>query len=154
MKNLFAGMLLSVFACGLNAAEPLEVYWEDLKPADSVLAEQSVDHSGSGASSQALAPVIDSFNGKLVKVPGFVVPLEGDKNTFSEILLVPYFGACIHVPPPPSNQIIYVKFAEPVPIDNLYDPIWVVGVLSTETWQGDIATTGYRLAAQTVELYQ
>jgi hypothetical protein len=48
------------------------------------------------------APVVEEFDGQLVRIPGFVVPLESDGKTISEFLLVPYFGACVHVPPPPS----------------------------------------------------
>jgi hypothetical protein len=99
------------------------------------------------------APIVESLNGKLVKIPGFVVPLEGDNETTTEFLLVPYFGACIHVPPPPANQIVYVKFSEAVPIDNLYDAVWVTGTLSTEGWEGDLATVGYSLVGISVSPY-
>ena len=97
------------------------------------------------------APVVDTFDGKRVKIPGFVVPLEGTAELTTEFLLVPYFGACIHVPPPPSNQIVYVKFEEGVRIDNIYDAIWVTGELSTDGWKGDIASVGYRLTGEAVE---
>jgi hypothetical protein len=91
------------------------------------------------------APVVEAYNGQNVKIPGFVVPLEGTATETTEFLLVPYFGACIHVPPPPSNQIVHVKFDQGVPIDSLYDAVWVSGVLSTQGWSGDIATVGYTL---------
>ncbi len=147
-------LLLSVWLSATVSADPVEVYWEDLKPADFIV-EENVDHSGAANVQQNLAaPVITRFNGKEVKVPGFVVPLEGNETHFTEILLVPYFGACIHVPPPPANQIIYVKFDQPVEISSLYDPVWVVGILSTEQWQGELATTGYTLQGSAVELYQ
>ena len=56
----------------------------------------------------AAAPVVEALNGQHVKIPGFVVPLDASGETVKEILLVPYFGACVHVPPPPSNQIVHV----------------------------------------------
>ena len=84
---------------------------------------------------------------------GFVVPLEGTETLTTEFLLVPYFGACIHVPPPPSNQIVYVKFEKGIPIDNIYDAIWVTGTLSTDGWQGDIASVGYRLSGESIEMF-
>jgi hypothetical protein len=90
----------------------------------------------------------------MVKIPGFVVPLEGDTDAITEFLLVPYFGACVHVPPPPSNQIVYVIFSEGVPIDNLYDAVWVTGKLSTQGWSGDIASVGYRLSGITVSAFE
>ncbi|MBK8162824.1 MAG: DUF3299 domain-containing protein [Gammaproteobacteria bacterium] len=55
------------------------------------------------------APVLSALHNQTVKLPGFVVPLEGDGQVVNEFLLVPYYGACIHVPPPPANQIVNVK---------------------------------------------
>ncbi|MBI2319708.1 MAG: DUF3299 domain-containing protein, partial [Betaproteobacteria bacterium] len=54
------------------------------------------------------APVVASLNGARIRIPGFIVPLENSRGQITEFLLVPYFGACIHTPPPPSNQIIHV----------------------------------------------
>jgi hypothetical protein len=108
--------------------------------------EVSLEHTGSMAQVAPNAPLVHSLNNTLVKIPGFVVPLEGDSDSITEFLLVPYFGACVHVPPPPSNQIVYVRFSEGVPIDNLYDAVWVTGTLSTEGWKGDIASVGYSLS--------
>ena len=83
----------------------------------------------------------------------WMVPLEGSSDTTTEFLLVPYFGACIHVPPPPPNQIVYVKFSTGVPIDNIYDAVWVTGTLATQVWQGDLATVGYTLQGIEVTPY-
>lgn len=135
-------------------AEPQELFWEDLVPDDFVLDESPVNHDGSMVQQNLNAPVVTLLNGKDVKIPGFVVPLEGDERLTTEFLLVPYFGACIHVPPPPPNQIIHVKFPEGVPIDNLYDAIWVTGTLSTEGWKGDVATVGYSLAGQKIAPFE
>ena len=69
--------------------------------------------------------------GKPIKIPGYAVPIEGDQgfDLVSEFLLVPVFGMCIHVPPPPPNQVILVKMKEPVPFELLLDAIWIYGVL-------------------------
>lgn len=139
---LFAiGILLST-AC---FAEFRELFWEDLIPQNYSLPETFVDHANPMAQQNLDAPVVSSLDGQKVKLPGFIVPLEGDGKLTTEFLLVPYFGACIHVPPPPPNQIVYVRFSNGVPIPNLDDPIWVYGDLSTQTWQGDIASVGYSL---------
>ena len=135
------------------ANEPLELYWEDMVPADYQTPETPLSHDSSMKQMGLDAPIVESLNGKVVKIPGFVVPLEGDNETTSEFLLVPYFGACIHVPPPPANQIVYVKFSEAVPIDNLYDAVWVTGILTTVGWEGDLATVGYSLAGTSVSPY-
>jgi hypothetical protein len=114
----------------------------------------NVTHENSMAQLQPDAPLVESLNGKYVKIPGFVVPLEGNAEVTTEFLLVPYFGACIHVPPPPSNQIVHVKLAQGVPIDNLYDAIWVTGKLSTQGWKGDIASVGYSLEGESVTAFE
>ena len=127
-----------------------ELYWEDLIPKDYTMPPVSMEHAGSMAQVAPNAPLIASLDGTLAKIPGFVVPLEGDSESITEFLLVPYFGACVHVPPPPSNQIVYVKFAEGVPIANLIDAVWVTGTLSTEGWTGDIASVGYSMKGVSV----
>ena len=155
MIKLFkATSLLFIFnSLAVFAAEPLELFWEDMVPTDYIAPETPMDHNGSMMQLGTDAPVVESLNAKVVKIPGFVVPLEGDNNTTSEFLLVPYFGACIHVPPPPANQIVYVKFAKPVPVDNLFDAVWVTGTLSTKGWSGEVATVGYSLQGIKIEPY-
>ncbi|MCC2617625.1 DUF3299 domain-containing protein [Aestuariibacter halophilus] len=135
-------------------AEPPEVYWEDLVPSGQSQAQAPVNHDGSMVQQDLDAPVVHTYDGKTVKIPGFVVPLEGDGRNTTAFLLVPYFGACIHVPPPPPNQIVYVKFPDGVPIDNINDAIWVTGVLTTDGWQGDIATVGYVLEGKQVSPFE
>ncbi|WP_371193747.1 DUF3299 domain-containing protein [Glaciecola sp. SC05] len=131
-----------------------EVYWEDLVPKGFVVPPVPIDHNGNMTQAQPNAPLVEALNGQQVKIPGFVVPLEGDADAITEFLLVPYFGACVHVPPPPSNQIVYVTFSEGVPIYNLYDAVWVTGTLSTEGWQGDIASVGYSLSGLSVAAFE
>ncbi|MAI64480.1 MAG: hypothetical protein CL600_06330 [Alteromonas sp.] len=148
---LTASVLLSAFSVQAES-EPVEVYWEDLVPPGfNELAPPAVQHNGEMSQLQPDAPVVESYDGKRVKIPGFVVPLEGTAELTTEFLLVPYFGACIHVPPPASNQIVYVKFENGIPIDNIYDAIWVTGELSTDGWKGDIASVGYRLKGEAIE---
>lgn len=150
MKKIF--LLLCLFS-GNTYAEPMELFWEDMIPKDYIVPEPTVSHEGSMVQQSLEAPIVAELNGKLVKIPGFVVPLEGDSETTNEFLLVPYFGACIHVPPPPPNQIVYVKFSSGVPMENLYDAVWVTGILATQSWEGDIATVGYTLTGIEVSPY-
>lgn len=149
---LFISLLLTLNVA--KAEQTKEVYWEDLVPQGFVVPPVPIDHNGNMTQAQPNAPLVEELNGELVKIPGFVVPLEGDADAITEFLLVPYFGACVHVPPPPSNQIVYVTFAEGVPIDNLYDAVWVTGTLSTDGWQGDIASVGYRLSGTAVSAFE
>ena len=110
-------------------------------------------HSGSAAKQSLVGKVRQDLNGSSVKIPGFVIPLEGDANKVTEFLLVPYFGACIHVPPPPPNQIVYVKLPKGAPVQQLWDVIYVVGKLKTVTMSHDLAETGYMLEGTSIEEY-
>lgn len=152
LSSLLLSVILSTNVAHGKTAK--EVYWEDMVPKGFVVPPAPIDHNGNMTQAQPNAPLVESLNGELVKIPGFVVPLEGDADAITEFLLVPYFGACVHVPPPPSNQIVYVMFSEGVPIDNLYDAVWVTGTLSTEGWQGDIASVGYRLSGISVSPFE
>ncbi|MDY6929156.1 MAG: DUF3299 domain-containing protein [Pseudomonadota bacterium] len=138
-----------------NASEVKEVYWEDLVPPDfnELAPQQATDHNNKMAQLQPDAPVVDIYNGERVKVPGFIVPLEGTAELTTEFLLVPFFGACIHVPPPPSNQIVHVKMNEGVPVENLYDAVWVEGIFSTTRFSSDLAAAGYSMQGEAVHPY-
>lgn len=146
-------LICLLFSHLLFAEEVLELYWEDMVPADYLAPEAPLNHDGSMAQVGLDAPVVDSLNGKQVKIPGFIVPLDGENEAISEFLLVPYFGACIHVPPPPANQIVHVKFSSAIPIDNIYDAVWVTGTLSTQVWEDELATVGYSLAGINLSPY-
>ena len=100
------------------------------------------------------APAVAALDGQHVRIPGFAVPLEGDAEQVTELLLVPYFGACIHVPPPPSNQIIHVFPNSPVAHDTLKDAVWIEGIINTTPSETRSGGAGYRLSAQTVSRYE
>ncbi len=133
------------------ANEAKELYWEDLIPEGFTLPPVEMEHTGSMSQVEPNAPLKESLNGTLAKIPGFVVPLEGDLDNITEFLLVPYFGACIHVPPPPSNQIVYVRMKQGISVLNISDPVWITGKLSTEGWVGDIASVGYTMDGNEIE---
>ena len=93
--------------------------------------------------------------GKRVSIPGFMVPLEDDLNQVTEFLLVPYAGACIHVPPPPPNQIVYVKMLKTTKVHVTFtDPIVVTGTLQISTVQSPYGDVSYDLSGETVLPYQ
>ena len=96
--------------------------------------------------------VVLDFQGVAVKIAGFLVPLEfTDEGKITTFFLVPYFGACMHLPPPPPNQIIFVKSKKP--IDWTYDPIWVSGELAVLNTQNELAESTYSVDEAKVELY-
>jgi hypothetical protein len=100
------------------------------------------------------APANPDMAGQTVRIPGFMVPLEYGKEKLTEFLLVPYFGACIHVPPPPANQIIHIQPAKPVPMKTFMDAVWVEGVLELTPTQTDMGNSGYRIKAARVTPYK
>lgn len=101
------------------------------------------------------APINDELDGAMIKIPGFIAPLEYDGDEITEFLLVPYFGACIHVPAPPTNQTVYVKTAEGEGIAgrDAYNPVWVFGIMQTENKETELAQAGYVIEDAVIELY-
>ncbi|MBA4141840.1 MAG: DUF3299 domain-containing protein [Nitrosospira sp.] len=99
------------------------------------------------------APVERSLDGERIRIPGFVIPLERAGNKVSEFLLVPYFGACIHTPPPPSNQIIHVRTAKPVANMRTMDTMWVNGLMQVGKVDTEMGQAGYQLKAERVVPY-
>lgn len=100
------------------------------------------------------APVNPALDGAAIKLPGFVVPLEQTKSGLREFLLVPYFGACIHVPPPPANQIIHVLSDKPIKGVHAMTAVWVSGTLKTVRANSIMGMSGYRMEANAVERYE
>ncbi|MDR1079483.1 MAG: DUF3299 domain-containing protein [Deltaproteobacteria bacterium] len=100
------------------------------------------------------APINPRMGGTAIKIPGFVVPLDMDGAELTEFFLVPYFGACIHVPPPPPNQIVFVKSEKPVAGVAVMDVIWVYGTIRAERFTTELGDAGYTLPADRVEPYR
>jgi hypothetical protein len=100
------------------------------------------------------APPRSDLNGVRIRVPGFVVPLERKGDQITEFLLVPYFGACIHTPPPPSNQIIHVFSSKPIKDTATMDTVWASGVLEVARSETGMGNASYRLRAEIVAPYR
>ena len=98
--------------------------------------------------------VVAEMDGKAIRLPGFVVPLEhNDDQAVTQFFLVPYFGACIHLPPPPPNQIVLVNYPQGIEFNNIYDPIWVSGVVKASVQENDLATAAYVMELAQFEPY-
>ncbi|MBL8478025.1 MAG: DUF3299 domain-containing protein, partial [Sterolibacteriaceae bacterium] len=100
------------------------------------------------------APTVPTMGGAKVRLPGFAIPLENKGGKVSEFILVPYFGACIHSPPPPANQIIHVVAKKPVGKLNSMDAVWVSGTLSLKYANTPWGSAGYRLTADKIAPYE
>jgi len=153
--------------------ELVELNWEDLIPADFVqpenpfntMSQDEIDKllDGSEESNARLAelqeefeyaPIVEALDGKRVKIPAYVTPLDFDGQLkMSEFLLVPYMGACIHTPPPPANQVVFADSGDPIELNSPYDPIWAIGTLRAVTVNSDLAEAGYKLEVEEVMPY-
>lgn len=169
--SFFFIFLLS--ALGSFADTAAEITWEDLLP-DGFRPEQIMDkyadqlaqlEDGDPASmalfseiQEALnnAPMNDTMNGKHIKLPGFIAPLDTEGDTITEFLFVPYFGACIHTPPPPINQTIHVTTNEQNGIkpDDAFLPFWLTGTLTTSKLKTDIGEAGYQVKDAAMSEYE
>lgn len=102
------------------------------------------------------------YDSERVAIAGYLLPLDFDPNGTTEFLLVPYFGACIHEPPPPPNQIIYVKSSAPFAVGNLFEAVMVTGTMRVRSEKKDLSfvdgsseiASGYVLEDGSIELHQ
>jgi len=150
-----------------------EIRWDGLIPvgftAESIMSkyQEELDslESGSPEMSELYSKMQDEFNNAPanealneveVRIPGFVTPLDYTDGVITEFLLVPTLGACIHVPPPPVNQTVLVKTAEGqgIPIEDSYDPVWVMGKIATESTTTELASAGYNIEEAIIESYE
>jgi hypothetical protein len=95
--------------------------------------------------------IVADLDNQNVSIGGYVVPLDFDATTVKEFLLVPFVGACIHVPPPPANQIIYVKTDKGFEVGGQFDPVTVTGKIKTTVAFTGLADAGYTITADSVE---
>lgn len=169
IRLITAGLLL---LAGLTASAAEEITWDDLVPPEARelqeiplplhdLADLGDLNDLSDAEfdtpvpqMEPLAPVVAALDGREVRLPGYIVPLEVTASgTVEEFLLVPYFGACIHVPPPPSNQIVHVRSRKGIKLEALYQPFWITGVIRVEHIESELANAGYRISDASTEPY-
>ena len=169
-----AGVLLALALPFSLAAEPAasasthksaparQIDWDELLPPSERNGTANTpapihDYLGGGmaAAQRGSYDVNTALIGTNVKLPGFVVPLEMDANGLvREFFLVPYFGACIHVPPPPPNQIVYVKLEQGAKMGSIYEAQWITGTLRAETRSSRLGAAAYTLYATGMEAYK
>lgn len=98
---------------------------------------------------------VPELDGKYIRIPAYITPLDFSASSeHSEFLLVPYFGACIHSPPPPPNQIIYVTAEPAARIANIWGPVWAEGVLTAQKKENEIGNAAYTLQLTKIEPYE
>ncbi|XBQ14897.1 MAG: DUF3299 domain-containing protein [Oceanicaulis sp.] len=176
-------ILLSLAAFGLLAGHPfaaapeaaaqtpnatpayLDLGWADLLPegeAERIAQLQQMqavqsgfDHFGADAMPQIQTfNVVDDLDGERVRIPGYILPFDfSGSGEVTRFLLVPYVGACIHVPPPPPNQLVYVTTETPITVERMWDPVFAEGVMRTERQDNELGDAAYTLELIAVTPY-
>lgn len=93
------------------------------------------------------------LDGRRVRLPGFIVPLEDFQERAKEFLLVPYFGACVHLPPPPPNQMVYATLRSEQPMATFY-PVWIEGTLRITNFKSPYGIAGFRMQVTRMTPYE
>ena len=144
----------------VSAAAPREITWNDLIPPgvpySEIIAEGELDEEN-----DYWRPIFDENSTKLnpaladayIKMPGFIIPIDISADGVTSFILVPYVGACIHVPPPPPNQLVFVSTKVPWPSERLWEAVWVTGTMQNKVQYTEVADTGYELEADRIEIY-
>lgn len=145
----------------IGAEDAVALDWRDLLPEGDTsppLAVQGlIPHDEATAVTRgqpASSGVRTDWNGRTVTLSGFVVPLDFDGTGVTAFILVPYVGACIHVPPPPANQLVLVTTETPFESDGMFDPVTVTGMFGTASTSTQLADIGYALSADRIERYR
>jgi hypothetical protein len=143
-----------------RAEDFIDLDWEDLLPES----ETAIPRAFRGVIDHASAPLIDQqpassgvrteWNGQIVRLPGFVVPIDYKGSGVTAFILVPYAGACVHVPPPPANQLVFVSTETPYETKGLFEPVNVTGMFGVSSISTQLAQVGYALSADKIEPFR
>jgi hypothetical protein len=163
LTSLLAGAAtVAARPSGARDIAVVELDWRDLAPAsggtemDRLRALGVVQHGelDTPFDQDLGGQITHAYDGKRVRIPGFLLPLDFSGTGVTDFLLVPYVGACIHVPPPPPNQLILVTTDAPYESDGLFEPVSVTGTMTSMAATTEFAEVGYAIAAEAVEPYE
>ena len=161
-RTLLAALAAAPIAARARDAA-IELEWRDLVPAGGGVTMETlrgigiVQHdemSSTPAEQPAATGVTTQYDGRTVRLPGYVVPLDFSGTGVTAFILVPYVGACIHVPPPPANQLVLVTTERPYENTDLFEPVAVTGTFGTSATKTELAEIGYTLSADRIEPYE
>jgi hypothetical protein len=172
------GWIAGAVAAGPAVAAPIDVTWADLIPKSAIIGDKvnvlqgTVQHSqvsnaaetAANQQTQSIEEILGISSGVAyrsdldhaeVRISGFLLPLAFNGTKVTQFLLVPFVGACIHVPPPPANQLVLVDVdGSGYATSGLWEPISVTGVLSVSGVSTELAQVGYSLKASAVRHLQ
>lgn len=160
-RKLMASMAaLALIPQGARAQDYIDLGWEDLVPEGQAPIPPDIqgliDHEQAPLSSRQPQSngVRTEWNGQIVRLPGFIVPIDYSGTGVTAFILVPFVGACVHVPPPPANQLVLVTSEEPYESQGLYEAVHVTGMFGVSSVSTLLAQIGYALSADQVEPYR
>lgn len=150
----------SVLPSHAAAKTPREIWWEDLIP-PGVPYSEIIGEGEMDIENDTWAPIYDAngvklnddLDGAYIKMPGFILPFEVTDDGVKDFVLVPYLGACVHVPPPPANQLVVATARTAWPSDQLWDAVWVTGNMRTQLQSTQFGQTGYSITVDAIETY-
>ena len=160
-RNLIA----SLVAFGLTpqlawAEEYIDLDWKDLVPKGEAIIppmlQGLIDHEQAPLRNQQpqSSGVRTDLNGQIVRLPGFIVPIDYSGTGVIAFILVPFVGACVHVPPPPANQLVFVTTQEPYESSGMFEPVNVVGMFGVSSMSTQLADIAYALSADRIEPFR
>ncbi len=151
---------LAALPQAVQAKTPKQVQWDELIPPgvpySEIIGDGEIDFVN-----DTWRPLFDenatklnaALDGAYVKMPGYVIPLDIGARGITRFVLVPYVGACIHVPPPPPNQLVIVDTDTPWDGSGLWEAVWVTGEMRHALQSTELADIGYALTADEIELF-
>ena len=157
-RQTLAGLAALSLAPGVARAEDfIDLDWDDLLPEGQSTMPRSLqgviehDLADLAAQQPQSTGVRTDWNGQIVRLPGFIVPIDYEGSAVTAFILVPYVGACVHVPPPPANQLVFVTTPDPYETGGLFEPVNVTGMFGTSAMSTELAQVGYALSAEKIE---
>ena len=154
------GLTAVALAGSVRAETVVDLTWTDLLPEDDTALPGNLrdivphDESSLAAGQPMSTGIRPDWNGQLVRLSGFVVPIDSQGTGVTAFILVPYVGACVHVPPPPANQLVFVTTATPYESRGLFEAVTVTGMFGTASTSTQLADIGYALSADEIRPYR
>ncbi len=147
---------------GRSLAAPFrEIEWDDLIPPGVPYGEiigpgqmDEINDTWNPEYDANASRVNTALDGAAVRLPGYIIPFDMGADGITSFMLVPYVGACIHTPPPPPNQLVFVHTETPWPGEDLWDAVWVSGRLTANAMSTEIADVGYQMKAEKIEAFE
>lgn len=160
-RMVLAGLAASaLLPRAAQADDVIDLEWSDLLPEGTTLPppilQELLNHDAPPLSSQqpASSGVRGDWNGQIVRMPGFIVPIDQRGTGVVAFILVPYVGACVHVPPPPANQLVFVTTETPYESAGMFEAVNVTGMFGVSSLSTHLADIGYALSADKIEPFR